>query len=67
MWELFLPHPVETTGYTPAELLERKGRPNIFRNLLKKKPDQIPTKDTIAEKVLKAYARAKISSFSFVY
>jgi hypothetical protein len=58
---------VETTGYAPAELFEGKGIMNIFRNLLKKKPYQIPTEDTIAEKVLKAYVRTKVSSCNFVY
>jgi hypothetical protein len=45
---------VETTGYAPGELLDGKSRPDIFRNLLKKRKDQIPTEDTVAEKVFKA-------------
>jgi hypothetical protein len=52
----------ETTGCVPIELLDGKFRPDIFRNILKKRSDQIPTEDTVAEKVLKAYARAKVKA-----
>jgi hypothetical protein len=42
---------VETMGYTHVESLNKEPRPNIFRNLLKKKPDQLPIEDTLANKV----------------
>jgi hypothetical protein len=50
---------VETTGYAPTELLDGKPRPDIFQKLLKKRSDQIPTEETVAKKVLKAYAELK--------
>jgi hypothetical protein len=53
---------VETTGYAPVELLIGEPRPDIFRNLLKKKPDQLPIEDALANKVLKAYARSKLKA-----
>jgi hypothetical protein len=52
----------ETTGYAPIELLSGKPRPDIFRKLLKKESDQLPTEDTLADKVLKAYARSKVKA-----
>jgi hypothetical protein len=53
---------VETTGYAPVELLDGKLRPDIFQKILKKRSDEIPTEETVAEKILKAYARTKIKA-----
>jgi hypothetical protein len=53
---------VETIGYAPVELLDGKPRPNILQKLLKKRSDQLPTDETVAEKVLKAYARTKVKA-----
>jgi hypothetical protein len=49
----------ETTGYAPIELLGGEPRPDIFRELLKNEPDQLPVEGTLAEKLLKAYAKSK--------
>jgi hypothetical protein len=45
-----------------VKLLDGKPRPDIFRSLLKKRLDQIPTEETVAEKVLKAYTRTKVKA-----
>jgi hypothetical protein len=50
----------ESTGYAPIELLSGKPRPDIFRKLLKKEADQLPTEEILADKLLKAYARMKL-------
>jgi hypothetical protein len=63
-WPQLVPHTqdslnssvVETTGYAPVELIDEKFRPDIFRNLLKKKTDQIATEDTVA------YARTEVKA-----
>jgi hypothetical protein len=36
----------------PSQVLGGKPRPDIFQKLLKKRLDQIPTEETVAEKVL---------------
>jgi hypothetical protein len=53
---------IETTGYAPLELLGGHPRPDIFSKLLKKEIDQLPVEDTLANKVLKAYARSKLKA-----
>jgi hypothetical protein len=52
----------ESTGYASKELLDGKPRPDIFSKLLKKAADQMPREDTLAEKLLKAYARMKLKA-----
>jgi hypothetical protein len=52
----------ESTGYAPIELLDGKPRPDIFSKILKKAAGQLPVEDTLAEKILKAYARMKLKA-----
>jgi hypothetical protein len=52
----------ESTGYAPIELLSGQPRPDIFRKLLRKEVDQIPKEETLADKILKAYARMKVKA-----
>jgi transposase InsO family protein len=52
----------ESTGYAPIELLDGKPRPDIFSKILKKAAGQLPVEDTLAEKLLKAYARMKLKA-----
>jgi hypothetical protein len=51
-----------TTGYAPLELLQDCEKPDIFRKILKKTPDQMPPNETLADKLLKAYAKAKLKA-----
>jgi hypothetical protein len=53
---------VETTGYAPVELFNGEPKLDIFRNVLKKRTDQLPIEDTLANKVLKAYVRSKLKA-----
>jgi hypothetical protein len=51
-----------STGYIPVELFDQEPVPCIFKELLQKKPDQSPTEETLANKILKAYAKSKLKS-----
>jgi hypothetical protein len=51
-----------STGYTPVELFDQEPVPCIFKELLQKKPDQSPTEETLADKILKAYAKSELKS-----
>jgi transposase InsO family protein len=51
----------ESTGYA-IELLDGKPRPDIFSKLLKKAAGQLPAEDTLAKKLLKAYAQMKLKA-----
>jgi transposase InsO family protein len=51
-----------TTGYAPIELLNGEPRPHMFDKILKKETDQCPTEETLAEKLIKAYARSKLKA-----
>jgi hypothetical protein len=37
-----------------------KPKPYIFKELLKRRPDQLPTEEPVTERVLKAYAKSKL-------
>jgi hypothetical protein len=50
----------ETTGYAPMELLGGKPRPDVFKKIIKEESHQLPVEDTLAEKLLKAYAKSKL-------
>jgi hypothetical protein len=52
----------EDTGHAPTELLDGNPRPGVFSKLLKKAVDQLPVEDSLAEKLLKAYARIKLKT-----
>jgi hypothetical protein len=52
----------DTTGHAPIELLSAESRPDIFRKLLKKEPDQQPSEEALADKLLKAYAKTKLEA-----
>jgi hypothetical protein len=52
----------DSTGYTPVELFGGEPKPYIFMELLKRQPDQLPTEETVIEKVLKVYARSKLKA-----
>jgi hypothetical protein len=52
----------DSTGFTPVELFDREPRPYIFKELLKRRPDQLPNEETITEKILKAYTKSKLKS-----
>jgi transposase InsO family protein len=52
----------ETTGYAPIELLSGKPKPDVFRTLLRKQPEQLPVEDNLADKLLKAYVRSKLKA-----
>jgi hypothetical protein len=51
-----------TTGYSPIELLSGEPKPDIFRKILRKGPDQVPIEETLADKLLRAYARMKLKA-----
>ena len=46
-----------STGFTPLELLFEK--PDLFEGILNKSPENLPAEETIANKVMKAFARMK--------
>jgi hypothetical protein len=50
------------TGYSPIELLSGAARPDVFKGLVNKKPDQLPQEETLPDKILKVYARLKLRS-----
>jgi hypothetical protein len=50
----------QSTGYSPVELLNGNPKPDIFRKILKKAINQLPTEEALANKILKAYARMKL-------
>jgi hypothetical protein len=50
----------QSTGYSPVELLYGNAKPDIFRRILKKHDDQLPTEEALTDKILKAYARMKL-------
>jgi len=47
------------TGFTPVELLYQAKKPNLFEGVLTKSPKNVPTPETIGEKVRKAYTRMR--------
>jgi hypothetical protein len=50
----------QSTGYNPVELLYGNAKPDIFRRILKKYDEQLPTEEALSDKILKAYARMKL-------
>jgi hypothetical protein len=46
-----------TTGYAP---IERKSKPNIFRNILKEDPERLPAGEALANKLLEAYDKMNL-------
>jgi hypothetical protein len=52
----------ESTGYAPIELLNGQPKPDIFRKILKKKPDQFPKEESLANKLISAYATMKLKA-----
>jgi hypothetical protein len=50
------------TGYAPLELLKDSEKTDIFRKILKKTADQMPRNEALADKLLKAYAKAKLKA-----
>jgi hypothetical protein len=52
----------QSTGYSPVELLYGNPKPDVFHKILKKTADQLPQEDTLADKILKAYARIKLQA-----
>jgi hypothetical protein len=51
--------PSELTGYSPVEQMFNYPKPDLFEKFLKKWPEQRPPKESLQEKVLKAYIRAR--------
>jgi hypothetical protein len=49
----------QSTGYTPAELMEGRPKPDIFENLLTKEVDQFPEEETGHQKAVKAFIKMK--------
>jgi len=49
----------DSTGFTPVELLFQAKKPDLFEGILTKSPENIPTPETIGEKVMKAYTRMR--------
>jgi hypothetical protein len=49
-----------STGYSPIELMFDEKRPDLFRKLLNKAPDQLPPEESLEEKVLRAYTKLKL-------
>jgi hypothetical protein len=49
-----------TTGYSPIELMFDEPRPDLFRKILNKTSEQLPTAETLESKVIKAYARMRM-------
>jgi hypothetical protein len=50
----------ESTGYAPIELLNSTPRPDIICKILKKEVDQLPKEETLADRIIRAYARMKL-------
>jgi hypothetical protein len=50
----------QSTGYASIELLNGQARLDIFRTILKRESDQSPTEESLADKLIKAYARMKL-------
>jgi hypothetical protein len=46
-----------STGFTPLELLFEEKKPDLFEAILKKSPENLPKEETIAVKVMKAFAK----------
>jgi hypothetical protein len=47
-----------STGFTAVELLFEK-KPDLFERVLNKSPENLPEEETMANKVMKVYARMK--------
>jgi hypothetical protein len=49
----------DSTGFTPVKLLFETKKPDLLERILNKSPENLPEEETIASKVMKAYARMK--------
>jgi hypothetical protein len=50
---------VDSTGFTPVELLFEAKKPDLFQKIFRKLPENLPAQETVGDKVMKAYARMK--------